>query len=427
MGLIKFALQPGVNKSETVYKERFRYVDTQAVRFFNGLLEKLGGWAKYYGTAIVGKGRDLFPWQDDDGNSRVAIGTSKKLYYLYAGVLTDITPRRSSGTLANNPLVTTSGSAVVEVTHTNHGAAACDYVTLGGATAVGGITPDGEYAITTIIGPDTYRITHSANATSSATGGGASVTYAYQISIGLDDSIDSHGYGVGTYSGGTYSGASSSTVTLHARTWSLAVRGEDLFASPRGGSIYRWQPGDVRATVLTNATLTNVGMFVTADGMVVAVGAGGNKRRVDWADQDAPTTWTPAITNTAGTKTIEIGGEIIDGCADQRGVNLVYTEMAAIAMQRVTTDFVFDWDALGEATGLIGPNAHAHFLSRSYWMSNEDFLMFDGRVQPIPNSSDIRQLAFADINETQRAKFHAGVNAKFSEIWFFFAAMSCAI
>lgn len=89
----------------------------------------------------------------------------------------------ASGTEANNPFTTTSSSAVVSVAHTAHGlAATTDYVFFSGATAVGGITLDGLYQVTAITSADIYTITHSANASSSTSGGGASVLYKYMRS-----------------------------------------------------------------------------------------------------------------------------------------------------------------------------------------------------------------------------------------------------
>ena len=76
--------------------------------------------------------------------------------------------------LPANPFTTVNGSAVVTVSHPDHGLSTGVQVTISGAAAVGGITPSGAYTIT-VTTSDAYTITHGSNATSNATGGGTAV------------------------------------------------------------------------------------------------------------------------------------------------------------------------------------------------------------------------------------------------------------
>lgn len=74
-----------------------------------------------------------------------------------------------------NPLRTTDTSAVIEVTHINHGFAGGESITIEGASAVGGINAaqiNGARTIGTIIDDNTYTITAGANANLSEDGGG---------------------------------------------------------------------------------------------------------------------------------------------------------------------------------------------------------------------------------------------------------------
>jgi hypothetical protein len=82
--------------------------------------------------------------------------------------------------LGTNPLATVNGSSTVTVTHTGHGAAAGALVTIAGASAVGGVTVNGQYRINVVIDANTYTITATA-ASSTATGGGAGVTAQYTL------------------------------------------------------------------------------------------------------------------------------------------------------------------------------------------------------------------------------------------------------
>lgn len=70
---------------------------------------------------------------------------------------------------------TTDGTTLCTVADVAHGAATGDMVYYSGATAVGGQTPDGEYAIT-VVDVDSYTITLGGTATA-ATGGGTVARY----------------------------------------------------------------------------------------------------------------------------------------------------------------------------------------------------------------------------------------------------------
>lgn len=84
----------------------------------------------------------------------------------------------TSGTLATNPLTTTSGSSSVTVAATAHGFSQDSSIYLTGATAVGGLTITGTFEITSVA-TNSFVIdcTSVGTATSSATGGGAAVAY----------------------------------------------------------------------------------------------------------------------------------------------------------------------------------------------------------------------------------------------------------
>ena len=74
-----------------------------------------------------------------------------------------------------NPLRTTDGSAVVEVTHIEHGFAGGEAITIEGASSVGGINANqinGARTVGTIIDNNTYTITAGASANASEDGGG---------------------------------------------------------------------------------------------------------------------------------------------------------------------------------------------------------------------------------------------------------------
>lgn len=506
MPLTKLSFSPGICKLDSEYEAAGRWIDGDNVRFVHGLPQKLGGWDKFYGSAITGKTRGLHAWQDNNQTKRLAIGTHKKLFVYRAAILYDITPLRTlaSGTLTNpiattsgsktvtvtstahkqavgdmvqlqatdtvggliikgqyivasvptantftfthstaasstvaagggattyaytraalaNPFSTVAGSSTVTVTHTAHGLGTDDTVHFAGGSAVGGLTITGEYAVT-VLSSDTYSITAGTAASSSATGGGA-VTYQFELAVGRDDALDARGWGVGVYGASTYGSARNAAIQISARTWYLDNYGQNLLACPRNGSIYEWNPDlESRAYPVLNAPTNNVGMLVTEERMVFALGADGDRMAWAWCDQLDNTIWTATDTNTAGTSPpISGGSEIIGGVKLQGNLALIMTDTSVFASQYTGDAFVYATRRLSGAAGLFGPNAVVEYAGAAYWMSDSDFWIYDGQVRALP-SNDIRSYVFDDINRVQRSKCFAGINKDHREVWFFYCS-----
>jgi len=106
--------------------------------------------------------------------------------------------------MSNNPFAATNGSTTVRVTDTTHGAQLGDYVTFSGATTFAGIPAselNTEHKIINIVGTNTYEIEVDTAATSTASGGGASVVAKYQLNIGLPAYTIGNGFGAGAWNG----------------------------------------------------------------------------------------------------------------------------------------------------------------------------------------------------------------------------------
>lgn len=131
---------------------------------------------------MANKGINL--WSVERGVINLLTGTG--LYYLDADTvdILNATLRQPQDTVRrtatlSNPFATVSGSTTVTVTDTAFGGLAGDDVEFSGASAVGGLTLNDTYAIATVVDPNTYTITAASAATSTATGGGTSVTADY--------------------------------------------------------------------------------------------------------------------------------------------------------------------------------------------------------------------------------------------------------
>ena len=214
MTALKF--RPGIISDITSYSAEGGFVDGDKVRFRFGFPEKFGGWEKYSPNQYLGSARRLHNWVALDGSDFMGIGTHLKYYIEEGQTFNDITPIRNTTGAGDVTFAATNGSTTITVTDPAHGANEKDFVTFSGAVSLGGvITADvlnQEYQITSLISSNSYTITSSVAANSSDTGnGGSSVVGAYQINVGLDNTVGGTGWGAGQWSG-TTSGALATTI-----------------------------------------------------------------------------------------------------------------------------------------------------------------------------------------------------------------------
>jgi hypothetical protein len=198
MPLQKLVFRPGVNRENTNYSNEGGWYDCDKIRFRSGFPEKVGGWVRYSSYTYDGVARTLKNWVTLAGESLLGVGTNTKSYVNKGGAYFDITPLRTTVTLPNNPFSTVAGLTLVTVNAMGHGATDGSFVTFTGALPVGGLSLDGEYEIS-YVNPNTYQITARSTALSSTTGGGASVSAAYQINSGLPVYSIGVGWGAGTW------------------------------------------------------------------------------------------------------------------------------------------------------------------------------------------------------------------------------------
>ena len=213
MPLQKILLKPGVNRENTRYTNEGSYYESDKVRFRQGTPEKIGGWQRISAATFLGVCRALWAWFSLSSTALIAVGTNLKYYVLSGGTYNDITPLRVTRTLVNNPITTYNGLTKVTILDALGGQIAGDYVTFSGATAVGGITISGEYQISVSVVANSYDITAASAASSSATGGGAAVSAAYQINVGPATQSASTGWGAGGWGTGTWGVGTASEVS----------------------------------------------------------------------------------------------------------------------------------------------------------------------------------------------------------------------
>ena len=245
MPLVPLDIPAGVYRNGTEYEAKGRWFDTNLVRWREGRLEPVGGWAQFESEAdaLTGTARGIHTWRDNSETRNLAIGTETNLYVSQGGSFYDISPN--------------------------------------------------------------------------------------DLAAGRQDTLIGEGYGAGVYGSDNWGDArSSGDLTLNATTWSLDNWGEYLVAcSTADGRLFEWT-GTLGsdAAVITNAPTDCVGLIVSNERHLVALGADGDPRKVAFSDQEDNTTWTPAATNTAGDLLLETAGII--KCARRVGNDiLIWTDI----------------------------------------------------------------------------------------------------
>lgn len=254
--LQKLPLKPGVYKDDSPLEAEGYWIDADKVRFVRGLPETIYGWEKASASTLLGVCRGATTWADNAGNPYAAFGTTQRLYAMTVdGIVADITPVVSRGTLGNNPFTSTISLTTMTIAHTAHGLSALQLVTFSNASTVNGINPDGAFPVLSVTDANDYVVDFGQAATGNGAGGGSSVYYAYSLAPGQVDGLGGFGYGTGGFGSGGYSG-SGTGLTLWPTTWCLNAWGQNLIANPRGGALYEWAPNLTASELTINGTFT---------------------------------------------------------------------------------------------------------------------------------------------------------------------------
>lgn len=239
---------------------------------------------------------------------------------------------------------------------------------------------------------------------------------------GRASAISATGYGAGKFGSYAYGVARpnlSVAGILPATAWALDNFGQYLLACANtDGKIYQWDLNlSAAATTVTNAPTSNQSVMTTDERFVFALGAGGNPRKVQWADQESLTDWTPSATNQAGDSELQTAGTIVCG-RRTRGGALILTTTDAHFAKYIGLPFVYSFERVGTGCGVVGANAVAAIESGAVWMGTSGFWLFDGYAKPLP--CEVADYVFGDINDGQISKVACVHNSEFGEVWWMY-------
>ena len=229
----------------------------------------------------------------------------------------------------------------------------------------------------------------------------------------------------------SWNAAASGDIVTAPGLWSLDNFGNKLIATINSGESFEWDSNptganNTRATIITGApTASSFTLTSTPDRHLIFFGTEttiGTKSTQDpmfirFSSQEDINTYTPSATNTAGTQRLADGSKIV-GAIRGRDAIYVWTDTALFTMRFVGPPFTFSFQQVGTNCGLIGQNAAVEVDGTAYWMSENGFFRYAGRLESLPCL--VEDHVFDDINTIPKQHINAGLNNLFGEvIWFY--------
>ena len=213
--------------------------------------------------------------------------------------------------------------------------------------------------------------------------------------------------------------------------WSLDNLGSTLIALIFNGAVFEWDSDlanavDTRATIVTGAPTASRDMLVsTPDRHLVLFGTettiGDTTTQDDmfirFSSQEDINTWAPTATNSAGTQRLAAGSRIM-GAKLGRNAIYVWTDSSLFTMRFVGQPFTFAYEQVGTNCGLIGKNAAVEVDGAAYWMSDNGFFRFTGKLESM--DCFVEDYVYNDLNTTSNQFIYCGINNLFGEVMWFY-------
>jgi len=226
--------------------------------------------------------------------------------------------------------------------------------------------------------------------------------------------------------------AASGDLVLEPGMWSLDNFGDKAICLIHDSAVFEWNSAasnaeNIRATIISGAPTASRHMLVsTPDRHLVFFGTettiGDTSTQdnmfVRFSDQEDINTYVPTATNTAGTQRLADGSQI-RGAIRGRDAIYVWTDTALFTQRFVGQPFTFAFAQVGTNCGLVGQNACVEVDGAAYWMSENGFFRYAGKLESLPCL--VEDFVYDNINlESGNQMVSAGLNNLFGEvIWFY--------
>jgi hypothetical protein len=467
MAFIKLQFKPGLNRDQTNYSGEGGWFECDKIRFRSGYPQKIGGWQKGSTQAFDGVCRQMWSWVTSYSDNFLAVGTNSKLYIEAGGNFSDITPLRTavptlSSPNTNNCVNVSNGLTTVTINlGTTHGAITGSYVVISGVVGTGAPQTVGGVPITeingnhqiTVIDADSFSFVVTTAATSTVNNaGGTAVDIDFELGPGNAITTGGYGWGAGSWGRDAWGlGTTNNPIRLPQCDWWFDNFDNDLVANVRNDEGYWWARGTQLdpASALSTKAIRLVDYAVAEgytgasvpvqimqllvsqqDKHLIAFGAvpfgSTNPDDFDpllirWADQDTPGDWTPTQTNTAGDLRISRGSRIVRALPTRQEI-LVWTDTNLYTLQFLGTIDVFGLQEYADNISIMSPRCMASAANITYWMGQDKFYAYTGRVETLPCS--LRNHVFTNFNYGQAEQVVCGTNEQWNEIWWFYPSGS---
>ncbi len=226
--------------------------------------------------------------------------------------------------------------------------------------------------------------------------------------------------------------AASGDLVLEPGMWSLDNFGDKAICLIHDSAVFEWNSAaanaeTIRASIISGAPTASRHMLVsTPDRHLVFFGTettiGDTSTQDDmfirFSDQEDINTYVPTATNTAGTQRLADGSQI-RGAIRGRDAIYVWTDTALFTQRFVGQPFTFAFAQVGTNCGLAGQNACVEVDGAAYWMSENGFFRYAGKLESL--ACLVEDFVYDNINlESGNQMVSAGLNNLFGEVtWFY--------
>jgi hypothetical protein len=233
--------------------------------------------------------------------------------------------------------------------------------------------------------------------------------------------------------------AASGDLVLEPGMWSLDNFGDKAICLIHDSAVFEWNSAATdatnnRATIITGAPTASRHMLVSTPdrhlvffGTETTIGDTGTQDDmfIRFSDQEDINTYTPTATNTAGTQRLADGSQI-RGAIRGRDAIYVWTDTALFTQRFVGQPFTFAFSQVGTNCGLVGQNACVEVDGSAYWMSENGFFRYAGKLESL--ACLVEDHVYNDINlDSGNQMVSAGLNNLFGEVMWFYPSSSSSV
>ena len=233
--------------------------------------------------------------------------------------------------------------------------------------------------------------------------------------------------------------AASGDLVLEPGMWSIDNFGDKAICLIHDGACFEWDSSlsnatATRATIISGAPTASRHMVVSTPdrhlvffGTETTIGTPSTQDNmfIRFSDQEDINTYVPTATNTAGTQRLADGSQIM-GAIRGRDAIYVWTDTALFTQRFVGQPFTFAFAQVGTNCGLVGQNACVEVDGAAYWMSENGFFRYAGRLESLPCL--VEDFVYDDINlASGNQMVSAGLNNLFGEVMWFYPSASSSV